>query len=576
MTDRVKRFLFWFVRALIALGAVAFFAFCVYNTALLEPEPLQQAYILTLMLCVLGALAFGSGRLSFALVVSGGLFFGLKFISVMKMRYLESPLMPADFIYFARDSLLETLKHYPDLLGWSLSIGIGAPLLICLIWWLDYRPLRLLRRRVAVVVRLVGALACVGAFWICLSPSGPFSPIYSAGLWDTLTGNAHLTNFFESIHELTPQLPAMSDDATAELNWASSAAGLPELEVAPSAHPDIIQVLEESTFDPSNFTDCTIPQCHPQMFQPDQYTRAHGPLRTHTFGGATWVSEFSVLSGMPQNIFGPAGIYAPFVLAPRLRNSLPMLLRRQGYLTVAVYSLGGNFINARNAYRAYGFDKFYDTNDLGLHVWHASDAQIFAATKKVYDENKKPGQPVFIMVLTMQQHGPHDVVPLAELPAPFDHGLLTTLPANQQLNLSAYLSRLQDSDAGIAQLEQDFLHRAQPTVLIHFGDHQPAFGGLIREMPRTLSAELEPYKDYLTYFMLKSNFAGAALPDYPMLDIAYLPSMVLKAAGLPDDPYFSALSSMRTRCHGLYDDCPDKPLLKSYYAWIFNHLGVYE
>ena len=574
--DRVKRFLFWLLRALIALGAVAFFAFCVYNTALLEPEPLQQAYILTLMLCVLGMLTFAFGRPSLALVVSGGLFFGLKFISVMKLRYLESPLVPADFIYFARDSLLETLKHYPDLFGWSLSIGLGAPLLIGLIWWLDYRPLGRLRRRVDVVVRIGGALACVAAFWTCLLPSGPFAPIYSAGLWDNLIGNAHLTNFFDSIHESTPQLPAMSDDAAAERNWASSSAGLPALQVAPSVHPDIIQVLEESTFDPSNFIGCTIPQCRPQMFQPDQYTRAHGPLRTHTFGGATWVSEFSVLSGMPQNIFGPAGIYAPFVLAPRLRNSLPMLLRRQGYLTIAVYPLGGNFINARNAYRAYGFDKFYDPNDLGLQTWQTSDAKIFAATRKVYDENKKPGQPVFMMVLTMEQHGPHDSVPLAELPAPFNQGLLPGLSATQQLNLSAYLSRLQDSDAGITQLEKDFLHRPQPTVIVHFGDHQPAFGGVIREMPRTQSAELEPYRDNLTYFMIKSNFAGPVLADYPMLDIAYLPGMVLKAAGLPEDPYFSALSSMKIRCHGLYDDCPDKPLLKSYYAWIFNHLRVYE
>jgi len=113
-------------------------------------------------------------------------------------------------------------------------------------------------------------------------------------------------------------------------------------------------------------------------------------------------------------------------------------------------------------------------------------------------------------------------------------------------------------------------------VLMHFGDHQPSFSGLIRDMPRTLPPALEPYKDNLTYFMLKSNFDGPALPDYPMLDIAYLPAMVLQAAGLPEDPYFSALSSMETRCKGLYEDCPDKPLLKSYYAWTFEQLHVFQ
>ncbi|WP_404615598.1 LTA synthase family protein [Rhodanobacter hydrolyticus] len=337
-------------------------------------------------------------------------------------------------------------------------------------------------------------------------------------------------------------------------------------------HPDIVQVLEESTFDPSIFTGCDIPQCRMPMFESDTRTRGHGLLRTHTFGGGTWVSEFAVLTGMPQDIFGPAGMYAPYVLAPRTHDTLPMLLRRLGYLTVAIYPVGGNFLNARNAYQSYGFDQFYDIHDLGLQMWHASDAQLFDATKRVYDKVRKPGQPVFIMVLTMEQHGPHDTKPLSSLPAPFNRNPIRGLPADQALNLGTYLSKLRDSDEGMHQLEHDFLDRQEPTVLMHFGDHQPSFSGLIREMQRVLPSGVEPYKHNLTYYMVKSNFTGPALPSYPMLDIAYLPSMVLQAAGLPEDPYFSALRSLRDRCDGRYGDCADKPLLASYYAWIFGQL----
>jgi hypothetical protein len=95
-------------------------------------------------------------------------------------------------------------------------------------------------------------------------------------------------------------------------------------------------------------------------------------------------------------------------------------------------------------------------------------------------------------------------------------------------------------------------------------------------MARTLSVPFAPYRNNLTYFMLKSNFEGPVLPAYPMLDIAYLPNMVRRAAGLPADSYFSALNSLEIRCGGLYEDCPDKPLLESYYAWIFNRLRVYQ
>ena len=565
------------LQALLLLLAVGYFFFCVWNSAWLEPQTVEQNYILALTACVVGVIAFACGRLSFALVLGGTLFFGLKFISVMKLRYLESPLMPADFIYFVRDSLLETLKQYPHLLGLLVAVCLVVPLLLWLIWHFDVRFLSRVRHGwLHAGLRLAGTVACALAMWWCLQPTGPFAPVYNAGLWNKLSDNAHLTNFFVSIHDMSPELPAMGSEATAKQNWAATATEAPASPTASDEHPDIIQVLEESTFDPSNFTGCTIPQCRVKMFQPDQYTRAHGPLRTHTFGGGTWVSEFSVLSGMPQDIFGPAGMYAPFVLAPRLRDSLPLLLKRLGYQTIAVYPVAGNFLNARNAYKAYGFDKFYDARDLGLKVWHTSDAEMFAAAKKVYDENRKPGQPIFMMILTLEQHGPHDTRPLKDLPAPFNQGLLPNLPADQELNLSAYLARLQDSDKGMDQLEQDFLHRPQPTVLMHFGDHQPSFSGLIRSMPRTLPPALEPYKNNLTYFMLKSNFAGPALPDYPMLDIAYLPAMVLRAAGLPEDPYFSALGSMETRCNGLYEDCPDKSLLKSYYAWTFEQLHVFQ
>ncbi|WP_449422143.1 sulfatase-like hydrolase/transferase [Rhodanobacter lindaniclasticus] len=65
-------------------------------------------------------------------------------------------------------------------------------------------------------------------------------------------------------------------------------------------------------------------------------------LRTHSFGGGTWVSEFASLTGMPQDIFGPGGMYAPYLLAPHVRDTLPQLLRRLGYRTIAIYPTVGS------------------------------------------------------------------------------------------------------------------------------------------------------------------------------------------------------------------------------------------
>ena len=92
-------------------GAGLFFIVCAWLAAGGEPVGQQQAFVLSLMLCTLGVLAFALARPATALVVSGGLYAALKFMSVLKLRYLDSTLMPSDFIYFAGTSLVDTLLH---------------------------------------------------------------------------------------------------------------------------------------------------------------------------------------------------------------------------------------------------------------------------------------------------------------------------------------------------------------------------------------------------------------------------------------------------------------------------------
>lgn len=556
---------------LVCAGALILFAVCLACTAWQEPLSLQRGFIVMLMLSTVLVLLGVFARFASALLVAGGLFAGLKFIAVMKLRYLETQLMPSDFIYYVRSSLFGTLKHYPHLYGLGIGLLLLLPPLLYLTWRWDWRLLAGWRPRTAWLLRLGGLSLGVLAFWWCMLPSGPFAQVHARNVWEKLSDDAQLTNFFVNFRDSEVRLPAMSSDEVAEQAWGGTARGLPG---NPPPYPDIVQVLEESTFDPSIYAHCTVPACQVPMLEADARTRGTGVLRTHTFGGGTWVSEFATLTGMPQDIFGPGGMYAPFVLAPHVHDALALQLRRLGYLTIAIYPTAGDFINGRNAYTAYGFDHLYDVNELGLDEWEETDQQMFDAATRVYDKVKKPGQPVFMMILTLNQHGPHDD-PMSTLPPAF-RDLLHGLDAQTALNFDTYLSRLHDSDLAMHGLEHYFLDRAQPTVLVHFGDHQPSFDGLIRGLQRTLPKPLQPYRDFLTYYMIKSNFAGPALPQYPMLDIAFLPSMVLQAAGLPQDSYFAALTQLRDRCDGRYDDCTVPGLLDSYYGWIFGRLHVYR
>jgi hypothetical protein len=50
------------------------------------------------------------------------------------------------------------------------------------------------------------------------------------------------------------------------------------------------------------------------------------------------------------------------------------------------------------------FDRLYDVNERSLVEWQKSDRRMFDAARRIYDKVKTPGQPVFMMILTLNQH----------------------------------------------------------------------------------------------------------------------------------------------------------------------------
>jgi phosphoglycerol transferase MdoB-like AlkP superfamily enzyme len=301
-------------------------------------------------------------------------------------------------------------------------------------------------------------------------------------------------------------------------------------------------------------------------------------LSVHTFGGGTWTSEFSLLTGLAHTLFGNAGLYAPYNLAPRVAFTLPKAFKSAGYRAIALYPMTGDFLNARNAYDYYGFDAFYDGTQYGLS-WESRDADLLKVFERIYDDEKRihPDQPLFVFMLTLHQHGPH-MVPLAELPKPYDQPLFPNafkpkaLDDWLNLNLGNYLERLQQSDAMIAELEKFLLGRDHPSVLMHFGDHQPSFDGAINEIPKIVPKEAGPNAHWVTYYMLKSNYPVRQKFDYPVLDIAFLGSLLLDVAGVPKDEFFQANTLLRERCQGRYLDCKDARTVTSYHDYVFTKL----
>ena len=124
---------------------------------------MQQGFIAALMLCTFAVLLFAFARVATALLVSGGLFAGLKFIAVMKLRYLDSQLMPSDFVYLrAQQSARYACATIRTCTRWASALAVLLPPLLYLAWRWDWRMLAALvaaaRRR---------RCASAGSDWAC-------------------------------------------------------------------------------------------------------------------------------------------------------------------------------------------------------------------------------------------------------------------------------------------------------------------------------------------------------------------------------------------------------------------------
>jgi phosphoglycerol transferase MdoB-like AlkP superfamily enzyme len=555
---------------------------------LLEATLHEQLFALAIIVAAVVLVAFATRRPAFALALPTILFGTILTASALKFHYLTAPLLAPDLIYFVNRDLIDVATRYRPIMFSLIAAAILIPGLLITVWRLD-RP-----RFLAGVatpqrhwLRIVGALATAFVLVAIAVPPGPFSDVFEKGMWQTMNDKSYITDFFTSFYQTEIKIPPLAAGA-AELSWQQ-----PEADNPPSCipakcstktkstqvHPDIVSVLEESTFDPNMLAICTLPLCKHKMFLPDGRTRAHGTLTVHVWGGGTWTSEFALLTGLDHQIFGDAGLYAPYNLAPRVVHTLPRVLHEAGYRTIAIYPMSGDFINARNAYKSYGFDKFYDGQDYGLS-WESSDNDLMQVFDRIYADEKKTlgDKPLFIMMLTLRQHGPHNT-PYKEQPAPYDKPLFPgkwkpkDLDEWMNLNLANYLYRVDGSDAAITHLEKTLLDGDRPTVLFHFGDHQPSFDGAMRELRKNVPASV-PDANFVTYYMLKSNFKPARAYDYPVFDLSFGGALILDVAGIKKDDFFAANALMRERCHGFYLNCTNKPVLDAYQNYIFHDLGM--
>jgi phosphoglycerol transferase MdoB-like AlkP superfamily enzyme len=548
-----------------------------FGIAILIAEFTSEHTVGPQVLCVLtlGALAI-SGRPRFAL------FLGIAGLSILtlainlKFMFAGSILTLQDLHYFALEfhDNIGVMASQPTLVAYISVTAIAFPMLSIWLWRQDSWTTEAHITHSGRTEWIVKGFAALGALWCTAALSQAATVASATSAWDFGRTDQPISTFFSTLY--LDAKPSYHKVDTAD--FSDRVKVLQSVDKTSKDLPDIIVFLQESQFNLHSIAKCPITICNLDVFNSRDTTTDLGELRVHTFGGGTWLSEFALATGLPHSLFGRAGDYVPFNVAPRVERSFVRSLKAAGYYTVVVYPVGGGMVNARQAYKAYGFDEFLDKNDLGLGDGFANtDSRMHQAAVRVLHSARRHGKPVYLMAVTIFNHSQHGVR-MDRVPNEMQRAAEKVFddPAESR-NLADYVWRTDEFGKAYSRTRDEIIGSDRRSILAWFGDHQPPFA----KAPRLLASIQSRFprsnilNGFFTWYNIESNFqpgAAGAVPN--QLDIAFLPGLLAQRGGVPLDDWLAANVVARDKCGGLVIECVEPTWRDAYYTYLLDDLKV--
>jgi hypothetical protein len=424
---------------------------------LVEPRgrPMPAAWAVSAGIWLLGLAALTAllsrPGLAAAALCAGVL--ALVLISNAKWRALQEPFLFQDYDYF-----VQAVRHprlFLPFLGWG---------------------------RAAVI-----AVAAVAAVWLGWTLEPPWRPEAGGGLALAAMGVAGAV-LLAAGHRALPRLTLDPGEDLARHGllaflWSYGMAertppptvrgSLPALcqTRPPERPPHVVVVQSESFFDPRGLW----PHLRAEVLADWERLAAEavlaGSVDVPVWGANTVRSELEFLSGVPGaelgiHRFNPYRRLGRSLALPSLAGRLGAL----GYRCVAVHPYPAAFYERDRVFPVLGFDAFVDIRDFagaprfGPYV---ADAAVTERVGRLLDEADGP---LFVFVITMENHGPLHL----EAVGPADvKALYTRAPPPGCEELTVYLRHLRNASRMAGRLAQRLAAADRPGWLAWYGDHVP-------------------------------------------------------------------------------------------------------
>jgi len=258
--------------------------------------------------------------------------------------------------------------------------------------------------------------------------------------------------------------------------------------------PHIVVVQSESFFDPrplSNNIKASVLTHFDRIKTESDY---HGRLQVPAWGANTVRTECAFLSGLTPDQMGIHRFNPYRLLAGQGIPNLAGHLKQQGYKTVCIHPYPASFYLRDQVFPRLGFDQFIDINSFDARQKSGQYIGDLAVADKINTllADQDAGQPLFIFVITMENHGPLHL----EQPNPADYELFYHhAPDAGCEDLSVYLRHLNNADLMIERLKDGLLHAARAGddnhaspakgregMLCWYGDHVPIMANVYAQL----------------------------------------------------------------------------------------------
>lgn len=372
--------------------------------------------------------------------------------------------------------------------------------------------------------------------------------LYETQTWQMKgsTQNGFILNFMLSVRDnfiAAPDGYSAEEIAKLEEEYAAKETASRYAPSADVKDPTIIVIMNESFSDLSVLGDlATNKEVMP--FTNSLYEDTlNGYALSSVFGAKTPNSEWEFMTGHSMAFLPPGSVvYQQFL--QKQPYSIVHVLNDLDYTTIAMHPYLSTGWRRNTVYPRLGFDETHFMDD--GYFDEAQTIRKYISDKEMYRkiidryEEKKAGEKLFFMGITMQNHGGYkDEYP--DFPAEVTAGTGEYFDVNQFLTLD------RESDDAVEELVSYFSNVDEPVEIVFFGDHQPS---LSEEFYRSLNGKgmsgltMDELEDFFKVpFFIWTNYEAVSV-TMDCASLNYLSLLTLERAGIDLPPYYRFLADM--------------------------------